>query len=61
MYKIEKLEKMITRLESANGRLMLSWRIPTVKEAMDIIAEVSIELGEMVEQMEEEIDLMTEQ
>jgi hypothetical protein len=45
------IDKMISKLDGACGRLLVaSMRDPAIREAMEMVTEVSIALGEMGEE-----------
>jgi len=49
------IEEMISKLDGACGRLLVSaMKDPVVREAMEMVTEVSIALGEIAEEMERE-------
>lgn len=49
------IDEMISKLDGACGRLLVaSMKDPVVREAMEMVTEVSIALGEMAEEMEDE-------
>jgi hypothetical protein len=50
-YERSKVDKLTSELDGAAGRLIVAaMRDNTVKEAMEMITKVSIELGNMIEQ-----------
>lgn len=49
------IDEMISKLDGACGRLLVaSMQDPVVREAMEMVTEVSIALGEMGQEMEVE-------
>lgn len=50
-----KIDEMISKLDGACGRLLVAaMKDPVVREAMEMVTEVSIALGELGEEMEDE-------
>jgi hypothetical protein len=50
-YERSKVDKLISELDGASGRMIVAaMRDNTVKEAMEMITKVSIELGNMIDQ-----------
>ena len=54
MNKLYKIERAISKIDTANGMIVIAYMIPEVKHAIGLIAEASILLGEVAEQLEME-------
>ncbi len=52
MSDLNKVERAISKIDTANGMITIAWQIPEVKHAMGLIAEASILLGEVAESLE---------
>ncbi len=49
------IDEMISKLDGACGRMLtVVMQNPVIREAMEMVTEVSIALGEMAEEMEDE-------
>jgi len=54
MSKLEKVNRAISKIDIANGMIVIAQMIPEVKHAIGLIAEASILLGEVAEELEVE-------
>jgi len=54
MNKLNKIERAISKIDTANEMIVIAYMIPEVKHAIGLIAEASILLGEVAEQLEME-------
>ncbi len=53
MSDLNKVERAISKIDTANGMIAIACRVPEVKHAMGLISEASILLGEVLESLEE--------
>ena len=54
MNKLNKINRAISKIDTANGMIVITHMIPEVKHAIGLIAEASILLGEVAEELEME-------
>lgn len=54
MNKLNKINRAISKIDTANGMIVIVHMIPEVKHAIGLIAEASILLGEVAEELEME-------
>ena len=54
MNKLNKISRAISKIDTANGMIVIAHMIPEVKHAMQLIAEASILMGEVAEEVEME-------
>lgn len=54
MNKLNKINRTISKIDTANGMITKYYQIPEVKHAKQLIAEASILLGEVAEELEME-------
>ena len=54
MSKLDKVNRAISKIDIANGMIVIVHMIPEVKHAIGLIAEASILLGEVAEELEVE-------
>lgn len=54
MNKLNKINRAISKIDTANGMIVIAHQIPQMKHAIKLIAEASILLGEVAEDLEVE-------
>ena len=54
MNKLNKINRAISKIDTANGMIVIAHMIPEVKHAIGLITEASILLGEVAEELEME-------